>query len=203
MLDGDRVKEGETFSRLSSALASLRLDDVRPMPVSVIMGSTARFVTFDGVKVTAQLLTDGDTHWASFDVAVDPPMVMPDAFGKLSDKLDGWQFALPTTAAERLIIPLEDWLTRMTARAETRVRVPHTLWPAQRSWYPMHRSNKGIVDMNVQAQPRAKSGLASFVSITPEMWLPQRGCGNHSADHLPISVRLAGLVDLDPGALSS
>ena len=110
VLDGDRVKEGETFSRLSSALASLRLDDVRPMQVSFVTGSTARFVTFDGVEITAQLLTDGDTHWASFDVAVDPPMAMPEAFGKLSDRLDGWQFALPTTAAERLITPLEDWL---------------------------------------------------------------------------------------------
>ena len=111
VLKDGSVKEGETFSRLTSSLASLRFDDVRPMPVKLPTGSTARFVTFDGVEITAQLAKEGETHWASFNVAVDPPQVMPEVFGALSDKLDGWQFAIPVSAAERLTTPLDDWLT--------------------------------------------------------------------------------------------
>jgi hypothetical protein len=111
---GDRaVKDGETFGRLSSALSSLKFDDVRPLDASAagVADATARFVTFDGLEVTAYLSSDGEMTWVRFEAQADGGDSSSQAdVNALIERFDAWQFAIPSYAADRFNIPLEEWL---------------------------------------------------------------------------------------------
>jgi Domain of unknown function (DUF4340) len=73
--EGEALKEDPDFARLTGALSSLRLEDVKPRnqlswPAE---SSLARIRTFDGLEMTVRLAKVDDQYWATFDArAIEP-----------------------------------------------------------------------------------------------------------------------------------
>jgi hypothetical protein len=72
---GERLKEDADLTRLTGALSSVRLDDVRPREQLTWPAEqhTARVETFDGVELSVRLARIEDGYWATFEARAVAP----------------------------------------------------------------------------------------------------------------------------------
>jgi hypothetical protein len=76
LAEGEKPKQDANLNQLLGALATVRLEDVRPLGEIDWPDEqhTVRAVTFDGVELTLQLATLDDQHWLRVDaVALEQP----------------------------------------------------------------------------------------------------------------------------------
>lgn len=88
--EGRELSYATVANGIAAALSALKFDDVRkaiegPFETSVV------FETWDGLQVTAQVLTDDEDTWVTFFPAGVPDETVTD----MSEKLDGWQYQIP------------------------------------------------------------------------------------------------------------
>ena len=99
------------LSRIAGTLAGLKLEDVKPVGEVALPAERdrGRFVTFDGLEITAEHATLEEGNWVTFDVSTGTDAT-EDARAEaaaLREKLSPWVFKLPDFVAERLTKPLE------------------------------------------------------------------------------------------------
>lgn len=89
---------------VAGALDSLALDDVRPA-VDTAPQTTTTFHTWDGLAVTAAVVTEGEARWVRLSAAADDTAVAanadengpkaPETAARLNERLSGWEYRLP------------------------------------------------------------------------------------------------------------
>jgi hypothetical protein len=104
LAEGEALKDDAELNRLSGALSSVRLDDVKPRDQLSWPAEqhTARIETFDGIGLTVHLAQIDDQYWATLDARrVEPAGSAPAAATAPPAPAAGQQSALAAAAAER------------------------------------------------------------------------------------------------------
>ena len=138
LAEGEKLKQDANLNQLVGALATVRLEDVRPQreidwPEEQ---HTVRVVTFDGIELRLDLATLDNQHWLRLDAAV---LEQPDAqatppegeatgedanaqpegeqaqtpaerVAALRARTDGWAYQVSDFLFERLTKPRADWV---------------------------------------------------------------------------------------------
>jgi len=88
---------------IGGALSALQLEDVRAS-VAATPVATVEFQTFDGYKIDATAVAEGDKTWVSFVAAVSNEDADAAAsVSTLNERLQGWQFMLPDYKKNQLL----------------------------------------------------------------------------------------------------
>ena len=123
----DRLPEGRSLeesevNRLASGLAFVNLDDVTPKSEAALTGTPhkARFTTFDGLAVTAELFAqqgEGEARWVVFaaeqvgEGESEEAQAARALAAEINARVEGWAYRLPSYVDERLTMPLEKLLS--------------------------------------------------------------------------------------------
>ena len=115
-----RTPKSDALSRLTSGLAFVELNDVRPKATFNTPETypLARLTTEQGLEITARLFKEGEDTWATFEArAVDG---VATAEGDTADpaaeaaeinaRVGAWVYLIDSFIAERLTLPFEELL---------------------------------------------------------------------------------------------
>ncbi|MDJ0607374.1 MAG: DUF4340 domain-containing protein [Kiloniellales bacterium] len=114
-----RQPKSSALSRLTSGLAFVELNDVRPKATFNTPETypLARLTTEQGLEVTARLFKDGDDTWAAFEAratgatASDDGSADPAAeAAEINARVGAWVYLIDGFIVERLTLPLEELL---------------------------------------------------------------------------------------------
>ena len=93
--DGRELSYPAVGNGIAAVLANLQLDDVRPS-VDAAPSATATFDTWDGLMITAAVVTDGDTSWIAFAAASgEGESPVADEAAAINARVQNWQYRLP------------------------------------------------------------------------------------------------------------
>jgi uncharacterized protein DUF4340 len=110
---GRELSYSTVANGIGAALADLRLDDVRIAPEQQSTpATTTTFLTFDGLQITATEFRDDEAIWFSF-VADSTDIAEADVQAeaeKITQRVSGWQYAIPEYKANLLTRHFEDLL---------------------------------------------------------------------------------------------
>jgi len=110
---GRELSYSTVTNGIGAALADLRLDDVRLAPEQrSTPATTTTFLTFDGLRITATEFRDDEAIWISF-VADSTDVAEADVQAeaeKITQRVSGWQYAIPEYKANLLTRRFEDLL---------------------------------------------------------------------------------------------
>lgn len=120
LAEGEALKPDANLNQLAGALASVQLDDVKPVAEIAWPDEqhTVEVVTFDGVEVTLRLASLGDQHWLQVDAATaarddlkpDEASAAEEQATAINARTDGWAYQVSDFLFERLTKPRADWL---------------------------------------------------------------------------------------------
>lgn len=118
LMPGENQKEDEKFFSMSGALASLSIDDVKPVKdvVFPMKAHTISFETFDGMKINARVAKSDEKHWLIMDGKFVGDEQTSDAnptrenIDRLNEKVSEWAFQINERLYERLTKPKSEWL---------------------------------------------------------------------------------------------
>jgi len=108
--DGHELKRATIGNGVGRALSGLELDDVRAAS-ELVIETTARFETWDGLVVTAELGTADADMWVAFSAqAPGEEDAAVEASSAINERLAGWQYRLPQSRADNLQTTWDDLL---------------------------------------------------------------------------------------------
>jgi hypothetical protein len=120
LTEGEALKPDANLNQLAGALATVQLDDVKPVAEIAWPDEqhTVKVVTFDGVEVTLRLASLDDQHWLQVDAATaarddlkpDEASAAEDQARTIEARTDGWAYQVSDFLFERLTKPRADWL---------------------------------------------------------------------------------------------
>jgi hypothetical protein len=118
--EGEALRPDANLNQVPGALASVQLEDVRPVAEIAWPDQqhTVKAVTFDGVEITLRLASLDDQHWLQVDAATAPREgLKPDQATAAEEqakaieaRTDGWAYQVSDFLFERLTKPRADWL---------------------------------------------------------------------------------------------
>ncbi len=118
LAEGEQLKKDANLNQLTGALATMRLDDVKPAGEITWPDEqhTVRVKTFDGVEITLRLATLDDKHWAQVDAGTaddleqDQASAAEEKAKEIHDRTDGWAYQVSGFAFDRLTKARDSWI---------------------------------------------------------------------------------------------
>jgi Domain of unknown function (DUF4340) len=120
LAEGEVLKQDANLNQLAGALATVRLEDVKPVAEVAWPEEqhTVKAVTFDGVEVTLRLASLDDQHWLRIDAAAgaseqpeaDQAKAADEQAKGIEARTDGWAYQVSDFLFKRLTKPRADWL---------------------------------------------------------------------------------------------
>lgn len=102
---GRELSYAAVANGIAATLSALKFDDVRKA-ADRPFGTSVLFETWDGLQVTARVLTEDEAAWVAFSAAGAPDKKATD----ISNRLSGWQYQLPAYKKDLLTRRWDDIL---------------------------------------------------------------------------------------------
>lgn len=107
--EGRELSYATVGNGIAGALSQLELDDVRAATEGT-PGTTAVFDTWDGLQVTARVITENDETWVAFSAEMAPGESAAESPDDINDRVSGWQYRLPDQKKDLLTRRWDDIL---------------------------------------------------------------------------------------------
>jgi hypothetical protein len=120
LAEGEALKQDANLNQLAGALATVLLQDVKPVAEIAWPDEdhTVTVMTFDGVEITLRLASLDDQHWLQVDAApgalegldADQATAAEEQAQAIDARTDGWAYQVSDFLFDRLTKPRADWL---------------------------------------------------------------------------------------------
>ncbi len=101
--EGRELSYATVGNGIAGALAALELQDVRSAADGGIATTTTLYETWDGLKLTAEIIADADEYWVAFAVESDAESSAAAEAAEIRARVSGWQYRLPEHKKNLLI----------------------------------------------------------------------------------------------------